>query len=92
MIIMVARWFIFVPKLQFFINFWVENVGTFYGHLAYFIVILWSIGVFCSIWYIFPALVCCFKNNLATLMIMDLSQEICQRGGVRRKGSMYVIS
>jgi hypothetical protein len=35
-----------------------EDVGIFYYHLVYFIVI----------WYIFPVLVCCAKKNLATLL------------------------
>jgi hypothetical protein len=38
-----------------------EDVGIFYGHLAYFV----------AIWYIFPVLVCCTKKNLATLVETD---------------------
>jgi hypothetical protein len=58
------------------------NIGTFCGHLLYFVAtcdILWSFGTFvviwyiCGhlvhfvvIWYIFPVLVFCTKKNLAT--------------------------
>jgi hypothetical protein len=43
--------------------------GLFYGHLVHFR----PFGIFCGrffmvIWYIFPALVCCTKKNLATLL------------------------
>jgi hypothetical protein len=36
------------------------DIGTFYGHLVYFMVI----------WYIFPVLVCCAIKNLATLLLV----------------------
>jgi hypothetical protein len=52
--------------------------GIFYGHLVNFVVILvyfMPFGIFYAIWYIlwsfwyiFPVLVCCTKQNLATLV------------------------
>jgi hypothetical protein len=71
-----ARWYRFKPKIQICVNFggscngrcwyrycisiWyiLRPFGIFYGHLAYF----WLFSI------IFPVLVCCSKNNLATLM------------------------
>jgi hypothetical protein len=64
----VARWYVFEPKIQFWVNFggsviedlvhyvdiWsiLQSLGIFYGHLVYFVVI----------WYIFPILVFCTKK------------------------------
>jgi hypothetical protein len=62
----VARWYIFKPKIPFWLNFGgsmyvaMGDIGTFYGHLVYFMVI----------WYIFPVLVCCAIKNLATLLLV----------------------
>jgi hypothetical protein len=71
----VARWFVFKPKIQIWVNFggswngksWyiLEPFGLFYGNWKYFMVvwyILWSLGIF------FPVLVFCTKKNLATLI------------------------
>jgi hypothetical protein len=49
-----------------------ENVGIFYGHLAYFTAIQYAVlpyGKFCGyfVYIRFPALVCCTNTNLATL-------------------------
>jgi hypothetical protein len=54
-----------------------EDVGIFYGHLVYITVILyilWPFGIcilwpfrIWAIWYTFTILVCCTKENLATL-------------------------
>jgi hypothetical protein len=47
-----------------------EDVGKFYGHLVYFAsiwYILWPFGIFYGYLVLFPVLVCCTKNNLATL-------------------------
>jgi hypothetical protein len=50
----------------------VKKCGKFYGHLVYFmniLFILWSLGTFCGLRvYIFPALVRCANENLATLV------------------------
>jgi hypothetical protein len=66
-----GRW-ILIPKIPFWVNFGrlsMEDVGIFYCHLGYFVVI-WNIlrpfGIFHGyifvyfmvIWYIFPVLVC----------------------------------
>jgi hypothetical protein len=57
-----------------------EDVGIFYGHLAYFTAIwyiLWSFDIFYG--YIFgifsPLLVCCTKKNLATLCATHLNSK-----------------
>jgi hypothetical protein len=44
----------------------VEHVGTFYGHLVYFV----------AIWYIFPVLVYCTKKILATLVQHTPGHEV----------------
>jgi hypothetical protein len=62
-----------IPKIP---NIWeeglgMENVGIFYGHLVYFVVLwksLWLFGIFCSHWVYFSALVFCAKKDLATLV------------------------
>jgi hypothetical protein len=64
----VARWYIFEQKIQIYINFGGScdgrcryilcRFGIFYGHLVYFLFIL----------YIFLILVCCSEKNLATLL------------------------
>jgi hypothetical protein len=67
----VARWYIFKPKIQIWVNFErpamvyyyshlvkVRPFGTFYDHLVY-------VHPF---WYIFPVVFCCTKKNLATLL------------------------
>jgi hypothetical protein len=51
----VGRWHIFKPKIPIWVNF--EGSCTFYGHVAYSMVI----------WYSFPVLVSCTKKNLAAL-------------------------
>jgi hypothetical protein len=67
----VARWFVFKPKIQIWVNFGgcfkdgicilrtliLRSFVIFYGHFVQFVVI----------WYIFPVLVFCNKKNLATL-------------------------
>jgi hypothetical protein len=51
-----------------------DDVGKFYGHFVYFTAIWYRyifyshVVHFMAIWYIFPVLVCCTKENLATLM------------------------
>jgi hypothetical protein len=70
----VARWFISKPKIQIWVYFKglsLEN-GIFYGHLGYFMNILWSFGTFC------PVLVSRIKKNLATLSCNTL-QQFAQR-------------
>jgi hypothetical protein len=60
----VARWYIFKPKIQIWVNFlgycngrcWyiLCSFGVFYGHLPYFIVIwyiFWLFGIFFTCWY-----------------------------------------
>jgi hypothetical protein len=59
----VARWFVFKPKIQIWVNFggycygksWyiLWPFGLFYGHWKYF---LWPFGIFCGNWYIFRRL------------------------------------
>jgi hypothetical protein len=69
----VARWYIFIPKIPFWVKFggscngrcWyiLRPFGKFYGQLVNSTAIrfiLWSFGIF------LPALVCCTKKNLAT--------------------------
>jgi hypothetical protein len=65
---MVARWFIFKPKIPIWVNFGgcfaMEDVDIFYGHLVYCLAIWylsWLLGIN------FPVLVCCSNKNLATL-------------------------
>jgi hypothetical protein len=46
-----------------------EDIDIFYGHLVFLLpfgILLWHLVYFVPIWYIFPALVCCNKKNLAT--------------------------
>jgi hypothetical protein len=40
-----------------------ENVDILNGHLVYFVALF---GISMAIWYIFPVLVCCTKENLAS--------------------------
>jgi hypothetical protein len=68
----VARWFIFEPKIPIWVNFG----GPYIGQCLY---ILWPFGVFnghleyfMTICYIFPVLVSCTKENLATLLASNL--------------------
>jgi hypothetical protein len=52
-------------------EFSMEDLGMFYGHLVYFITIwyiLCQFGIFMVIWYSFPVLVSCTTKNLATLL------------------------
>jgi hypothetical protein len=56
-----------------------EDVGTFYGHLVYFMAIrhiLRPIGISKVIWYILPVLVSCSKKNLATLFTTVYVQHV----------------
>jgi hypothetical protein len=48
-----------MEDLVYFMVIWciLRPFGICYGHLVYLV----------AIWYIFPALVCCIENNLATL-------------------------
>jgi hypothetical protein len=72
----VARWFVFKPKIQIWVNFvgscngrgWyiLWTVGPFYGLLLY--VFYGHFVKFAVIWYIFPILVFCKKKNLAPLI------------------------
>jgi hypothetical protein len=71
----VARWFVFKPKIQIWVNFEglaMEDVGIFYGHLVHFMAfwyILWTFGIVRgNLIFIFPVLVFCTKKNLATLL------------------------
>jgi hypothetical protein len=70
----VARWFVYKPKIQIWVNFegpyigkcWyiLWSFGIVYGHLRCFV----SIGyILCSFGTFFPVLVSCTKKNLATL-------------------------
>jgi hypothetical protein len=76
----VARWFVFEPKIQIWVNFggccdvrcwyYLWPFSQCYGHLVYFMPIcniLRILVYFKVIWYILPVLVICRKNNLATL-------------------------
>jgi hypothetical protein len=76
-IIRVARWFVFKPKIPIWVNFggscygksWyiLWPFGLFYGHWKYFMAIryiLWYFGIF------FPVLVFWTKKNLASLVII----------------------
>jgi hypothetical protein len=71
----VARWFVFKPKIQIWVNFggsrngrrWyiLRTLGPFYGLLLFYMDIWyssWKFGIF------FPVLVFCTKKNLATLV------------------------
>jgi hypothetical protein len=57
---MVARWFVFKPKLPIWVNFevlWYEESWYVYGHLEHSTAnwyILWPIGNLVVIWYLFP--------------------------------------
>jgi hypothetical protein len=75
----VARWYIFKPKILVWVNSggsYNDDVGIFYGHLAYHLAyftaiwyIFWLFGI-CIVWVFgifFPVLVCCTEKNLATL-------------------------
>jgi hypothetical protein len=49
-----------------------ENVCLFNAHLEHFTTIwhfLWPFGTFCGNLVLFPVLVCCTKNNMATLRL-----------------------
>jgi hypothetical protein len=76
-VIRVARGFIFEPKSQFWVNFWMVlqlklsayfmalwSVLHMYCHLVYFMVLWYILGLFGIF---LPILVCCKKKNLATL-------------------------
>jgi hypothetical protein len=74
----VARWFVLKPKIPIRVNF----VGPCNGRCWY---ILWLFGLSCGyfvyllvIWYIFPVLVCCTKENLATLAKSWPMAENCE--------------
>jgi hypothetical protein len=67
----VARWYIFRPIISIWVNFGViamKDVGKFYGHLVYFVVILV---------YIVPILMFYTKKNLATLIFTAPGINIC---------------
>jgi hypothetical protein len=74
----VARWYFFQTKDsrfgEIFEGIAMDDVGKFYGHFVYFTAIWYRyifyshVVHFMAIWYIFPVLVCCTKENLATLM------------------------
>jgi hypothetical protein len=60
----VARWFIFKPKIQIWVNLggpWSEKVGIFCDHLAIYDNLL-------PIWFISPRFGLLLKKNLATLL------------------------
>jgi hypothetical protein len=73
---MVARWFVFKPKIQIWVHFGgsCKDVGIVYGHLVHFTVFYIFYGhlvhkVRGNLLYIyFPVLVFCTKKNLATLV------------------------
>jgi hypothetical protein len=72
----VARWYIFKPKIQTWVNFGgpgMEKVGTFYGHLEHIQAIwyiLWPFGNLVAIWYIFSSFgILCEEKFLATLHV-----------------------
>jgi hypothetical protein len=79
----VARWFLFKPKIQIWVNFGGPEIekrcyilwpfGIFYGHLGYFMTIWYTL---CSFGTFFPVLVSCTKKNLATLALEDLFVQI----------------
>jgi hypothetical protein len=68
----VARWFVFKPKIPIWVNFkgprvdWKMVICISYGHLEYFV----------FIWYIFPDLVSCTNENLATLQSNHLNKNL----------------
>jgi hypothetical protein len=69
-----------------------ENVGIFYGHLEYFLVIwyiLWPFGNLHSgnLVYFFPALVYCVMKNLATLEDRSNKKKIAPTGIERIQNS-----
>jgi hypothetical protein len=80
----VARWFVFNPKIQIWVNsehLAMEDVGIhilwpfgiFYSNLVYFMAIwyiFWLFGIF------FPVLVCCSKKNLATLSLTRIKDRL----------------
>jgi hypothetical protein len=61
---------IFHDHLVYFLAIWyiLWPFGIFYDHLVH-TYILSPLGIFCSVWYIFPFLVWCTKKNLATLLL-----------------------
>jgi hypothetical protein len=56
-----------------------EDVGKFYGHLVYFTAILvYFVAIWYSLWFFglfFPVLVCCTRQNLATLPLIAFSDH-----------------
>jgi hypothetical protein len=73
-----ARWYIFKPKIPFWVNFgrscngrcwyFLRPLCLFYGQIVYFMAIwyiMWSFGIF------FPVWVYCTEKNLATLISMS---------------------
>jgi hypothetical protein len=69
---------IFYGNLVYFMAVWyiLCLFGIIYGHLVYFITIWFVLMV---PWYIFPALVCCTRKNLATLLLSSLHVSITPR-------------
>jgi hypothetical protein len=77
--IRVARWGIFNPKIQTWVNFGGSCIGRcwyilcpfviFYGHIAHLVYFLVS-------WYAFPILVSCSKKNLATLFWIECDSKV----------------
>jgi hypothetical protein len=73
----VARWFVFKPKMPNWENFSEPQIGKcwnilwpfgiFYGFLGYFVTIWY---ILCSFGTFFPVLVSCSKKNLATLILL----------------------
>jgi hypothetical protein len=71
----VARWFVFKPEIQIWVNFrgpWIGKngyilwpFGIFYGHLGYFMTIWY---ILCSFGTFVPVLVSWTNKNLATLL------------------------
>jgi hypothetical protein len=69
----VARWYIFKPKIQIWVNFERPAMEDciFYGHLVKFSpfdTVYDHLVYVHPFWYIFAVVVCCTKKNLATLL------------------------
>jgi hypothetical protein len=88
--IRVARWHIFKPKIPIWVNFGMEKLDIFYGHLEHirhghlhsiFYSHLENLLQFCMF---SPILVYCVKKNLATLLD-DCSVATCRVSPTRRK-------
>jgi hypothetical protein len=58
-----------IPVSEYFKDLGMENFGIFQGHLVYFAYFWYiydtAIGYILCLWWIFPILVCCAKENLA---------------------------